>query len=263
MSSVELPILSQELPEGWRLPSIVNFVSNLSYVGILMVILIRHVTKSTAYEIPANLFVLTIGVLGLFGLAFMWNVTTTINGTRHSIIFLILTFTVAICDCVSSVTFLPYFSHYPTIFMRSFFIGDAVSYLFPSWVALAQGAGRIECVPIISENGTRWTERHLPARFSPNVFYFIMGLALLSGLISFIILCWTRIEQISGSQSQQIRDGQETITESNSELELLNKNGKMTESRTNDLLFENAFYLLCIFCNSFILSGKLRNENIH
>ena len=64
------------------------------------------------------------------------------------------TFFLALVDCTSSVTFLPFMSRLPTYYLTTFFVGEGLSGLLPALVALAQGSGLTTCVNVTEISAT-------------------------------------------------------------------------------------------------------------
>ncbi|XP_057637465.1 solute carrier family 52, riboflavin transporter, member 3 isoform X2 [Chionomys nivalis] len=151
---VELPLLVTELPEGWDLPSYLTVVIQLANIGPLLVTLLHRFQPGRLSEVPVIFLILCVGTAACILLAFLWNVTSWIQGGQHSVAFIVLTFFLALVDCTSSVTFLPFMSQLPTYYLTTFFIGEGLSGLLPALVALAQGSGITTCVNATETPGT-------------------------------------------------------------------------------------------------------------
>ncbi|XP_050999494.1 solute carrier family 52, riboflavin transporter, member 3 isoform X1 [Acomys russatus] len=151
---VELPLLVTELPEGWYLPSYLTVVIQLANIGPLLVTLLHRFQPGCLSEVPVIFLILGIGTAACILLAFLWNMTSWIQGGHHSVAFIILTFFLALVDCTSSVTFLPFMSQLPTYYLTTFFIGEGLSGLLPALVALVQGSGITTCVNATEMPGT-------------------------------------------------------------------------------------------------------------
>ncbi|KAI2593779.1 solute carrier family 52 member 3 [Homo sapiens] len=145
---VELPLLVMELPEGWYLPSYLTVVIQLANIGPLLVTLLHHFRPSCLSEVPIIFTLLGVGTVTCIIFAFLWNMTSWVLDGHHSIAFLVLTFFLALVDCTSSVTFLPFMSRLPTYYLTTFFVGEGLSGLLPALVALAQGSGLTTCVNV-------------------------------------------------------------------------------------------------------------------
>ncbi|XP_019349341.2 solute carrier family 52, riboflavin transporter, member 3 [Alligator mississippiensis] len=188
---VELPLLVPVLPEHWYLPSYITVVIQLANVGPLAVTLLHRLRPGALSEVPVIYAVVATGVLACLLLAFLWGYTTHVAGAPHSTAFLILTFFLALVDCTSSVTFLPFLVRLQPRYVAPFFVGEGLSGLLPALVALAQGAGVTHCANVTREaNGTQvlLETRYSPARFSPLVFFLLVAAMMLACLVSFFFL---------------------------------------------------------------------------
>ncbi|XP_025788481.1 solute carrier family 52, riboflavin transporter, member 3 [Puma concolor] len=217
---VELPLLVTELPEGWYLPSYLTVIIQLANIGPLLVTLLHHFQPGCLSEVPIIFTVLGVGTVTCTLFAFLWNVTPWVLDGPHSIAFMVLTFFLALVDCTSSVTFLPFMSRLPAHYLTTFFVGEGLSGLLPALVALAQGSGLTTCVNVTkplettpSAETTRKTvfpqganstsasdlagtahsavhleSRHLPANFSPLVFFLLLSFMMACCLAAFFVL---------------------------------------------------------------------------
>ncbi|XP_072458819.1 solute carrier family 52, riboflavin transporter, member 2 [Notamacropus eugenii] len=160
---VELPLLVKDLPEGWNLPSYLSVLVAFGNLGPLAVTLWGRLSKSELGPIRA---VQAVGVVGMGLLAPLWSHVVPMAGQPHAVAFLALAFALALSCCTSNVTFLPFMSHLPPAFLRSFFLGQGLSALLPCGLALAQGVGHLECRPASSPSSGVST---LQSTSSPNV----------------------------------------------------------------------------------------------
>uniref|UniRef100_G1P9T1 Riboflavin transporter n=1 Tax=Myotis lucifugus TaxID=59463 RepID=G1P9T1_MYOLU len=235
---VELPLLVTELPEGWYLPSYLTVIIQLANVGPLLFTLLHHFRPGCVSEVPVIFAVLCVGTIACTLFAFLWNVTSWVLGSLRSITFMVLTFFLALVDCTSSVTFLPFMSQLSTHYLTTYFVGEGLSGLLPALVALAQGSGLTTCVnvtetpyntsspsivrktgipqgndstPVPGLTGTAPTvvhleSRYLPAHFSPLVFFLLLSFMMTCSLLAFFLLqrhprrCKTSTEDLLTSQ---------------------------------------------------------------
>ena len=137
---VEVPVLVGELPEKWALPAYLTVICQLANIGPLIYILGRKYCRNVFHERPAVYIAVSLGIIACLGLVFAWNHTTYIFGAQRSTALMLLTFLVAIVDCTSTVTFLPFMALLPEAYMTSLFIGENMSSLLPSFLALIQGS---------------------------------------------------------------------------------------------------------------------------
>nr|XP_056700171.1 solute carrier family 52, riboflavin transporter, member 3 [Euleptes europaea] len=203
---VELPLLVNQLPEGWYLPSYLIIIIQLANVGPLFVTLMHKWKPHLLGEVPVICAVVSMGTVACFLLAFLWDRTTFVAGNRHSTAFLVLTFVLSLVDCTSSVTFLPFMVRLHPRYVPTFFIGEGLSGLIPALFALAQGSGVSSCVNVtMPQNDTaaaketlsnvtaadvdfHMTTQYSPANFSSLVFFIVLSAMMFSCLVAFFFL---------------------------------------------------------------------------
>ncbi|XP_055963834.1 solute carrier family 52, riboflavin transporter, member 3 [Sorex fumeus] len=212
---VELPLLVTELPEGWLLPSYLTVVIQLANVGPLLVTMLHHFRPGCLSEVPVIFAVLGVGTVACFLFTFFWQATTWVLGARHSIALLVLAFFLALVDCTSSVTFLPFMNRLASRYLTTYFVGEGLSGFLPALVALAQGSGLTTCVNVTtpastSSPNTTWEKssisqqvpyslpaaltgssmesRYLPAHFSPFIFFLLLTIMMVCCLVAFFFL---------------------------------------------------------------------------
>ncbi len=194
---VELPLIVNVLPEGWDLPSYLTVIIQLANLGPLLVTLSHKFCPGRLREHLVIYVVLSIGVVACILLAVFWKNTTVILGQPFSTAFFILTFFLALVDCTSSVTFLPFMMQLPAKYITTYFIGEGLSGLVPGLVALAQGVGMSKCVNVshVSDNLTdpgppifTMETQYLPPNFSTEIFFSFLAVMTAISLGSFIIL---------------------------------------------------------------------------
>ncbi|KAK2496508.1 hypothetical protein MC885_013794 [Smutsia gigantea] len=180
---VELPVVVKDLPEGWSLPSYLSVLVALGNLGLLVVTLWRRLAPGKGERAPIQV-VQALSVLGTALLALLWHHVTPVAGQRHSVAFLVLALVLALACCASNVTFLPFLSHLPPPFLRSFFLGQGFSALLPCVLALVQGVGRLECPPAPT-NGTPGPPRDFPERFPASTFFWALTALLVTSAAAF------------------------------------------------------------------------------
>ncbi|KFO05885.1 Solute carrier family 52, riboflavin transporter, member 3 [Balearica regulorum gibbericeps] len=211
---VELPLLVTVLPEQWDLPSYITIIIQMANVGPLFVTLMHRFWPGLLKEVPMIYVVVSVGIVACLLLAFLWNYTSLIAGRPHSTAFLTLTFFLALVDCTSSVTFLPFMMQLQPQYLTTFFIGEGLSGLIPALIALGQGSGISSCanithvVNITTGNETventifHLETRYLPANFSTFFFFLLMTVMMLACLLSFVFL--TRQPKVWELSQQQL-----------------------------------------------------------
>ncbi|XP_008068176.1 solute carrier family 52, riboflavin transporter, member 2 [Carlito syrichta] len=180
---VELPVVVKDLPEGWSLPSYLSVLVALGNLGLLVVTMWRRLAPGKGERVPIQV-VQALTVVGTALLAPLWRHVAPVAGQLHSMAFLVLSFMLALACCASNVTFLPFLSHLPPPFLRSFFLGQGLSALLPCVLALAQGVGRLECPPAPT-NGTPGPPLDFPERFPASTFFWALTALLVISAAAF------------------------------------------------------------------------------
>ncbi|CAC5416174.1 SLC52A3 [Mytilus coruscus] len=153
--------------------------------------------KSYMKERVAVYAVLGIGATSCLLLSFFWQETTYIAGGFHSTALLVLQFFLALTDCTTSVLFLPFMATFKAEYMTGYFIGEGLSGLVPSIVALGQGVGQLTCKNISSFNSTTNVTSYSiqpiyhSIRFSVEEFFYFLCAMLVISIVSFTILNYT------------------------------------------------------------------------
>lgn len=138
---VELPIIVQEIPEGWTLPSYLTVMIQIGNIGPLAFTIFNIYFPKRVNEVSVSYAIIAIGVASCSLLALFWRETSYIAGGNRSVALLALCFTLSTVDCTSSVTFVPYMASLRAVYLSPYFLGEGMSGLFPSLVALGQGVG--------------------------------------------------------------------------------------------------------------------------
>uniref|UniRef100_A0A3B3T4G9 Riboflavin transporter n=1 Tax=Paramormyrops kingsleyae TaxID=1676925 RepID=A0A3B3T4G9_9TELE len=194
---VELPLIVPEIPEGWYLPSYLSVIIQMANIGPLFVTLMHRFRPGWLNEVAAILFIISLGTMASFLLAFFWKETLVIGGVRHSVTLLVLTFFLALVDCTSSVTFLPYMMRLKPQYLTSYFIGEGLSGFIPAVVALIQGVGVVQCHnQTLTTNGTLGNATlgyelkayYQPANFSTQTFFLFLSTMMAISLLAFLFL---------------------------------------------------------------------------
>ncbi|CAL1680187.1 unnamed protein product [Lasius platythorax] len=187
---VELPLLVNIAPEGWNLPTYIVIVVQSANVGPAIYTFL-HKNKRELNESLCILCLLCLQILAMGLLIFFYDKTTVIGGEKHSLILLVSVFFNALVGCFSSVLFMPYLRDFDDIYIISYFIGEGLSGVLPSIMALIQGVGEpLECntTEIISLNASH-------VKFSGQYYFLFLTFVLVLSLIAFIILRYSSFVQ--------------------------------------------------------------------
>lgn len=181
---VELPVVVRELPEGWNLPAYLSVLIAFGNLGPIAVTVTHHCAPGRLNERLVIHCIQLLAVVASAFLAIFWSHTVVIAGEERSLPFLLFTFFLALVCCTSNVTFLPFMFRYPPQYIRTFFIGQGFSALFPCIVALGQGVGKLECKTV---NGTV-TPEYLKESFPAQNFFWFLFVMLSVSALSFVAL---------------------------------------------------------------------------
>ena len=113
-----------ELPEGWRLPSILTAISQVSQIGPFIFLLLKFCWPKKFDNVKIIYFVFFIGATSCLLLAIFWNKTVKIRNENRSLYLYIFNFTLSLLDGMSTLTFLPYVGeHFAKEYIISNYIG--------------------------------------------------------------------------------------------------------------------------------------------
>ncbi|CAF90080.1 unnamed protein product, partial [Tetraodon nigroviridis] len=181
---VELPVVVNILPEGWNLPAYLSMLIAFGNLGPIAVTITHHCAPGRLNERLIIYCIQALAVVASIFLALFWSHTVSVAGTERSIFFLLFTFVLSLVCCTSNVTFLPFMFHYPPEYIRTFFIGQGFSALFPCIVALGQGVRKLQCITVNATVQPVYLKENFPAQ---NFFGFLCIMLTLS-LLSFLAL---------------------------------------------------------------------------
>lgn len=123
-------------------------------------------------------------------LAVLWEREVAVAGVQRSVPYLLLAYLLALGCCTSNVTFLPFMFSFPQPYVRSFFIGQGLSALFPCLMAIGQGVGRLECRNNSWGNGSE--PHYLQVNFPASNYLWGTFTLLAVSALAFAALPWCR-----------------------------------------------------------------------
>ena len=185
-------MLVDHAPEKWSLPSYLTVITELANVGPLIYFIGSRIYPKYVHERTA---IYTITVLGTFAcilLAFFWSKTSYVFGAERSSALIVLSFFVALVDCTSTVTFLPFMAILPEMYMSALFTGENMSSLLPSFFSLIQGVDKRKVVSnTICNNGTCHNATmtvFTGLNFGPKYFFLFLAFMLVTCGAAFVAL---------------------------------------------------------------------------
>lgn len=197
----ELPQIVLTQPEKWKLGAYIGLITNMGNIAPLALTLLRCAFRKRFINlIPFNYFLIFIGMLSCLLLVFFWSNTTFILNQDRSVSLLVLAFFLSLLDCTSTVTFSDYMTRFRTKFTGALFLGESLTTILPSLLAIAQGNGQVECVSSIqnnTESNTSITTLYKTARFSVSIYFLCIFFLLTTSLVAFLLLRWTNIAEKS------------------------------------------------------------------
>lgn len=185
----ESSLLVLTLPECAKLPAILVVVIQIANVGPLTYTAVRYLFQRFGWsqiylEISTVFLLVAVGVTSCVLLSIFWSETASVFGHSHSVALITLSFTLALVDCTSSVVFVPFMKHFPTIYISGLYIGEGLSGVLPSVVALSQGFVNnslycLETYPGVSTLGIY---------FSPNVYFIFLAVMMVLCGVAFLAI---------------------------------------------------------------------------
>lgn len=187
---VELPLIVPRVPEGWLLPTYLTVIIQLANLGPLAFTLAHRFLRGRADEVGVIYGLLALGCLACLLLAFFWRETRPLGASQYSLALLVLLFFLALVDCTSSVTFLPYMRRLPPQHLTTYFVGEGLSGLLPGLVALGQGVSAARCVnaSLLGNGTTELLTEYQEARFSVRTFFLLLSAMMTLSLAAFLVL---------------------------------------------------------------------------
>ena len=184
----ELPILTEISPDSSYLQSILNVSFQLANVGpasfLLLDLIIFKIWNKRKFNPDSFLnlsicLVIITGIVSSICLSIWYDSTSVIGGQEHSVGLIVLAFMLALVDCTSTVTFIPFMKSFSSVkFMTALYVGEGLSGVLPSIFALAQGINipssahtNLSNSSVDSHNSTTSTHTN----FSPQVYFLLLA----------------------------------------------------------------------------------------
>ena len=204
---VELPILVNEAPEGWNLPSYFVILIQIANIGPLMYTIINRLVPKYFNEKHGIIIIIVLGSAACLMLVFIWKETAYVAGAERSVGLLVCVFLLSFVDCTSTVVFLGYMAFFKIQYVSAMFIGNGMSGLVPGIVALIQNVGQTLCLNQTvnaTTNETAIVSQYVQPNFPvEDFFYLLFGIMVLCG-VSFLLLQYLpycKTEHITGTGS--------------------------------------------------------------
>ncbi|XP_028393173.1 riboflavin transporter 2-like [Dendronephthya gigantea] len=141
----ELPVIVLYAPEKWKIASYTVVIIQLGFAGPLLFSLANRLRPRVFTEKVTIYLIFLIGILSCLFLSMWYRTTTNIDGKPHSVVLMVLVFTMALVDCTSSVVFLTFMAFYDPRYVTALYIGESFCGLLPGLAAIIQGSPTIVC----------------------------------------------------------------------------------------------------------------------
>ncbi|XP_063708091.1 solute carrier family 52, riboflavin transporter, member 3-A [Culicoides brevitarsis] len=183
---LQLPLLVEKAPEGWSLASYIVIVIQVGNVMPLLYNIIQSI-----HPFKDSIFItilLLIGITGSVLFGFYYDTTTHLLGEDRSVAMLIIVFTFALVGCTSSVLFMPYMGRFQEIYLITYLVGEGLSGLVPSLLALGQGVGGNTVCRVNNETESGFEYYTPPPRFSIQTFFAAIASIFIVCTIAFVLI---------------------------------------------------------------------------
>lgn len=201
---LQLPLLVDSAPEGWKLPSYIAILVQGGNIASLVYVIYEKYSRWKISDGKLITIILFVGCAAAIALAFLYNVTTEIAGQRHSVALLVFSSIFAIIGCISAVLFMPYMGRFREIYLISFMLGQGLNAFISSIVSLIQGVGSstgcptnlTDAITMSTESVTMTTAataatvqtNQSKPLFSPKVYFLFLFCSMLCSTVAFILL---------------------------------------------------------------------------
>uniref|UniRef100_A0A914W7J2 Riboflavin transporter n=1 Tax=Plectus sambesii TaxID=2011161 RepID=A0A914W7J2_9BILA len=200
---VELPLLVNELPEKWDLPSYMVVLVQITCIAPLLYGVVKHFYRDRLNQPVLIAAFLVLSAFGSLLCALIWRKTTYIGNAEHSGGLFGAFAIISISSTTSDLLFMPYMSTFAPKYLTMFFVGMGVSALLPSVISLIQGVGITRTTEQQLANRTIIsTTEYIPPLFSVEVFLFLIFALVIVSFTSFCLLHWTSL----GGRSEMTND---------------------------------------------------------
>ncbi|CAL7949529.1 unnamed protein product [Xylocopa violacea] len=265
---IQTAVLINISPEGWALPAYLVLVIQAANFGPLLYTILQYFRC----QINESWWILCLLVSGTFTmglLTFFYSEKTIIAGNEYSLTLFVLTFFNALVGCFSSVLFMPYLRNFNEKCLISYFIGEGLSGVLPSIIALIQGIGdNLKCtISQVYKNNTELEALSVLSglRFTPNIYFLFIFIILFLSLTAFAILEYSSVMQnekrapksisaVYNEKNTNVSHQVEKINHCSLEGNLfLHANSKHITKQTRNYLFI-LLAICCFFGNGFFPS---------
>lgn len=188
-SYLQVPLIVQTAPEGWSLPSQMSATVQSASIISLIYVLGQNYSRRTFNVAPLIYGTMIIGCIAALCMSFMYQKTTIIWGTEHSVAWLVNMFLFALVGCLSSVVFMPYMGRFREIYLATYIFGQGFNGIPASLLAFIQGiGGSMQCVANNSTDGPAFIKEIPKPLFGPQIYFLIVFAICVASTLAFYFL---------------------------------------------------------------------------
>ncbi|CAF0977099.1 unnamed protein product [Didymodactylos carnosus] len=188
---VQLPLIVNSAPEGWSLPSYLTLAIAVANIGPLILMVLKLIFKQRLDERIFIYIEIIVGLISCALIAQYWNRTTN----NRSLAFIILVFLLGTLDCTSTVTYSDYMKRYSHQLLNSLYLGESLTSLLPSLLALIQGVGgEAVCHTVNGTTNLSYPVYSRP-RFSVQTYFWILFSIIFVSLLAFLMLEYSQVSK--------------------------------------------------------------------
>ena len=218
---VELPLIVHSTPEGWALPSYLSLAVAISNIAPILIMLLKVIFKERLDERIFIYMEILIGIIACGLLAHYWNRTHWFAGSERSVLLIIFIFLLGTLDTTSTVTYADYMKRYHPKLLNALFLGESLTSLIPSIMAMIQGVGG---EAICTGNSTQ--PEYSSPRYSVQIYFWLFATIIFMSLIAFLLLEWTHIAndyRTSNDRTSSVVQDQLSLQDETTSLKSMNR----------------------------------------
>lgn len=191
---LQLPLIVDKAPEGWKLPSYIAILVQFGNVANFIYILYEKYSPVKVKDGHMIYAMLISGCVASFGLIFLYQQTADIGGAAHSIWLFVFSGVYATIGCLSSVISMPYMGKFKEIYLATYFFGQGLNSFLSSVVSLIQGSGNVQqnCSNTQNDSTTIATTAddvtNAGPIFDPSIFFLFVFVMMVISTIAFALL---------------------------------------------------------------------------
>lgn len=186
---LELPLIVDKAPEGWKLPSYIAILVQVGNIANVIYILFEKYSPVKVNDGHLIVAMMISGCVAAIGLAFFYQRTGEIDGREHSIWLLVFSAIFASIGCLSSVISMPYMGRFKEFYLVTYMLGQGLNGFLSSIVSLIQGSGgQRRCIQTNTTDTAANDSAISKPLFGPKIFFLFVFVMMVISTISFILL---------------------------------------------------------------------------